>query len=211
MKKPLAAVVSILTNNVLSIKRALEFIGFQTEILREYKKLDKFDLIVVPGVGAFSEAMKRLVDTNLIKIVEDSLSKDKNFLGICLGMQLLFAESNEFIKTKGFSYFKSNIECFKDFKVKKKTFIGWNKVKFKENFFDNEDTRAFFNEKHYYFVHSYFAKNDNKDYIFGTSKNGQKEFVSVVKKSNLVAFQFHPEKSGQIGLNLLKETTKNFF
>ena len=70
MKKPLAAVVSILTNNVLSIKRALEFIGFQTEILREYKKLDKFDLIVVPGVGAFSEAMKRLVDTNLIKIVE---------------------------------------------------------------------------------------------------------------------------------------------
>ena len=90
--------------------------------------------------------MKRLVDTNLIKIVEDSLSKDKKLLGICLGMQLLFAESNEFIKTKGFSYFKSNIECFKDFKVKKKTFIDGNKVKFKENFFDNEDTRAFFNE-----------------------------------------------------------------
>ena len=97
----------------MSIKRALEFVGFQTEILREYKKLDKFDLIVVPGVGAFSEAMKRLVDTNLIKIIEDSLSKDKNFLGICLGMQLLFAESNEFIKTKGFSYFKNNIEIKK--------------------------------------------------------------------------------------------------
>ncbi len=211
MKKPLAAIVSILTNNVLSIKRALEFIGFEAEILHEYKKLDKFDLIVVPGVGAFSEAMKRLVDSNLIKILEESLSKDKNFLGICLGMQLLFAESNEFIKTKGLSHFDSKIECFKDFKVKKKTFIGWNKVKFKKNFFDNEDKHAIFNEKYYYFVHSYFAKNDNKEHIFGTSKNGQKEFVSVVKKSNLVAFQFHPEKSGQIGLDLLKESTKIFF
>ena len=73
-------------------------------------------------------------------------------------------------KQKAFHILKAILNVLKTLKLKKKTFIGWNKVKFKENFFDNEDTRAFFNEKHYYFVHSYFAKNDNKDYILERQK-----------------------------------------
>ena len=97
MSKPKAGIIDISTNNILSIKRALEFIGFETTVISEDQSIEKFNLIVLPGVGAFHEAMKTLNDKNLIKTIDKSLNKNKNFLGICLGMQLLFQESNEFI------------------------------------------------------------------------------------------------------------------
>ena len=211
MIKPLACIINLNTNNILSIKRALEFIGFNTEIINEYKDINKFDLIVLPGVGAFNKAMKRLEETSLIKFLDQSLNKDKDFIGICLGMQLLFSESPEFINTKGLSFFQEKIKNFKDFEVPKKTSIGWNKVKFNVDFFNDTEEYNIFNEKHFYFVHSYFVDRKENDYEYGTSFNGEKSFVSVVKKSNVVAFQFHPEKSGLTGLNLLKVTTKKFF
>ena len=95
MKKPLAGIINMSTNNILSIKRALEYVGFDTFIIDEYKNIEKFDLVVLPGVGAFKEAMKKLIDTNLIKSIEQALEKNKNFLGICLGMQLLFTKGSQ--------------------------------------------------------------------------------------------------------------------
>ena len=134
MKKPLAGIINISTNNILSIKRALEFIGFDTVLINEHVPIKKFDLIVLPGVGAFSEAMNTLNRTNILKTIDQALNKNKKILGICLCMQLLFQESNEFIKTKGIGFFNGNVENFISFPIYKKTFIGWNKVNFSKEF-----------------------------------------------------------------------------
>ena len=211
MSKPKAGIIDISTNNILSIKRALEFIGFETNIISEDQSIEKFNLIVLPGVGAFHEAMKTLNDKNLIKTIDKSLNKNKNFLGICLGMQLLFQESNEFIKTKGIGFFKGKVENFNDFKVHKKTFIGWNKVDFKKKFFDDKNNFDLLQNNAFYFVHSYFIDTKNQNIENAISHNGNLKFTSIAKKSNVIAFQFHPEKSGISGINLLKSVTKNIF
>ncbi len=211
MSKPKAGIIDISTNNILSIKRALEFIGFETTVISEDQSIEKFNLIVLPGVGAFHEAMKTLNDKNLIKTIDKSLNKNKNFLGICLGMQLLFQESNEFIKTKGIGFFKGKVENFNDFKVHKKTFIGWNKVNFKKKFFDDKNNFDLLQNNAFYFVHSYFIGTRNQNIENAISYNGNLKFTSIVKKSNVIAFQFHPEKSGISGINLLRSVTKNIF
>ena len=210
MKKPLAGIINISTNNILSIKRALEYVGFDTFIIDEYKNIEKFDLVVLPGVGAFKEAMKKLIDTNLIKSIGQALEKNKNFLGICLGMQLLFEKSEEFGLTKGIAFFNGNVENFNKHNVEKKIFIGWNRVSFveskkliKEKFVENDLLNSAF-----YFVHSYFVNCKNKDIEVGTSSNGKLNFSSIVKKDKVVAFQFHPEKSGKSGLLLLENVLK---
>lgn len=211
MKKPLAGIVNISINNILSIKRALEYIGFDTLIISEYKNIEKFDLIVLPGVGAFKEAMQKLTETNLIKSIVQALEKNKNFLGICLGMQLLFEKSEEFGLTKGIGFFKGNVENFNKHNVEQKTFIGWNRVNFvtrkkliKEKSIENDLLNSAF-----YFIHSYFVNCKNKDIEVGISSNGKLNFSSIVKKDKVVAFQFHPEKSGKNGLFLLNDVLKN--
>ncbi len=206
MKKPLAGIINISINNILSIQRALEYVGFDTVVINEYKNVRNFDLVVLPGVGAFHEAMKILKDTKLLNTVEKALEKKKNFLGICLGLQLLFDESEEFGITKGISFFKGKIESFKKYKVEKETFIGWNKVKFdnKKKLFENKSIENDFSESAFYFVHSYFAKSLVKEIEVGMSTNGNVHFSSIIKKDNVLACQFHPEKSGKAGLQLLK-------
>ena len=211
MKKPLAGIINISINNILSIKRALEFVGFEVVIIDEQQNIEKFNLIILPGVGAFSEGMKKLNDTKLIKIIDKSLDQDKNFLGICLGMQLLFKESSEFVKTKGIGFFEGSVENFENYPIEKKTFIGWNIVNFNKNFFKQKEEFAQLQNKAYYFVHSFFANCNNKSIENGNSVNGKLNFTSVVKKNNVTAFQFHPEKSGKDGLLLLKSITKNIF
>tara|TARA_B110000003_G_C16408752_1_gene441356 strand:- start:21 stop:653 length:633 start_codon:yes stop_codon:yes gene_type:complete len=209
MKKPLAGIINLSTNNILSIKRALEFVGFNTLLINENTEVTKFDLIVLPGVGAFNEAMSTLNNTNLIKTIDKTLNKNKKFLGICLGMQLLFQESNEFIKTKGIGFFDGKVKNFKDFPIYKKTFIGWNKVNFEKKFFKSDKQFSLLQNKSYYFVHSFFVNCKNKNIEYGNSKNGKLTYASVVKKDNVTAFQFHPEKSGKHGLDLLKTITNN--
>ena len=211
MKKPLVGIIDISTNNILSIKRALEYIGFDVIIINEQINVEKFDLLVLPGVGAYHEAMKKLIDTNLIKSIEQALEKNKNFLGICLGMQLLFEKSEEFGLTKGIAFFNGNVENFNKHNVEKKIFIGWNRVSFitrkkliKEKSVENDLLNSAF-----YFVHSYFVNCKNKDIEVGTSSNGKLNFSSIVKKDKVVAFQFHPEKSGKSGLFLLNNVLKN--
>ena len=209
--KPLVGIIDISINNILSIKRTLEHLGFNVIVINEYQNIEKFDLIVLPGVGAYHEAMKKLRDTKLILSIEQALEKNKNFLGICLGMQLLFEESEEFGTTKGIGFFEGKVENFNKYHVEKQTFIGWNKVKFetkkiliREKSVENDLLNGTF-----YFVHSFFVKCKNKEIELGTSLNGKLNFSSIVKKDNVIAFQFHPEKSGHSGLILLKNLVKN--
>ena len=126
-------------------------------------------------------------------------------------MQLLFKESSEFVKTKGIGFFEGSVENFENYPIEKKTFIGWNIVNFNKNFFKQKEEFAQLQNKAYYFVHSFFANCNNKSIENGNSVNGKLNFTSVVKKNNVTAFQFHPEKSGKDGLLLLKSITKNIF
>tara|TARA_Y100000294_G_scaffold105869_1_gene98353 strand:- start:181 stop:816 length:636 start_codon:yes stop_codon:yes gene_type:complete len=207
MKKPLVGIIDISINNILSIKRTFEHIGSEVMVINEQRNIQKFDIIILPGVGAYHEAMKKLRDTKIILSIEQALNKNKNFLGICLGMQLLFEESEEFGVTKGIGFFNGKVENFNKYNVEKQTFIGWNRVKF-------EKKKMLIQEKNlqnsaFYFVHSFFVKCKNKEIEIGTSLNGKLNFSSIVKKDNVIAFQFHPEKSGHSGLILLKNLVKN--
>ena len=132
MKKPLVGIIDISINNILSIKRTFEHIGSEVMVINEQRNIQKFDIIILPGVGAYHEAMKKLRDTKIILSIEQALNKNKNFLGICLGMQLLFEESEEFGVTKGIGFFSGKVENFNKYNVEKQTFIGWNRVKFEK-------------------------------------------------------------------------------
>ena len=118
---------------------------------------------------------------------------------------------HKFMKTKGIGFFKGKVENFNDFKVHKKTFIGWNKVNFKKKFFDDKNNFDLLQNNSFYFVHSYFIGARNQNIENAISYNGNLKFTSIVKKSNVIAFQFHPEKSGISGINLLRSVTKNIF
>lgn len=206
MKKPLACIVNISLNNILSIKRALEFVGFNTAVIDRYENVEKYDLVVLPGVGAFSEAIDLLKKTKLMNSIEQVLSKKKSLLAICLGLQLLFEESEEFGYSKGISFFKGKVQSFENQKAEKKTFIGWNRVMLKknENLFKNKNFSKKFDYNSLFFVHSFFVKSNEKKFEIGTSTNGKVNFSSIVKKDNVLACQFHPEKSGIFGLQFLK-------
>ena len=211
MKKPLVGIIDISTNNILSIKRALEFIGFDVIIINEQINAEKFDLLVLPGVGAYHQKIKKLRDTKLILLIEQTLNKNKNFLGICLGMQLLFEESEEFGFTKGIGFFKGKVKNFNKFNVEKQTFIGWNRIKFetKQKLIQEKSIEENLQNSAFYFVHSFFVNCENKEIEAGTSSNGKLNFTSIVKKDKVIAFQFHPEKSGNRGLILLKNLFEN--
>lgn len=208
--KPLVGIIDISINNILSIKRTLEHLGFNVIVINEYQNIEKFDLIVLPGVGAYHEAMKKLRDTKLILSIEQALEKNKNFLGICLGMQLLFEESEEFGSTKGIGYFKGNVKNFNKYDVEKQTFIGWNRVKFSKKIISMPEKYIIndLSNSVYYFIHSFFVSCKNKNIEAGTSVNGKLNFSSIIKKDKVVAFQFHPEKSGKSGLLLLNNVLK---
>ena len=211
ISKPLVGIIDISINNILSIKRSFENIGSKVIIIDEQRNVEQFDIIVLPGVGAYHEAMKKLRDTKLILSIEQALNKNKSFLGICLGMQLLFEESDEFGLTKGIGFFRGKVKNFNKFNVEKQTFIGWNRVKFKAKqiLIQEESVEKDLLNSAFYFVHSFFVNCENKDIEAGTSFNGKLNFSSIVKKDKVVAFQFHPEKSGNSGLILLKNTVKN--
>ena len=171
----------------------------------------KIDLFVLPGVGAYHEAMKKLRDTQLILLIEKALEKTKNFLGIWLGMQLLFEKSEEFGSTKGIGFFEGKVENFNKYNVEKQTFIGWNRVKFKTKqiLIQEKSIEKNLLNSAFYFVHSFFVNCKNKQIEVGTSSNGKLNFSSVVKKDKVIAFQFHPEKSGKSGLILLKDFVRH--
>ena len=211
INKPLIGIIDISINNILSIKRAFQNIGSKVIVIDEQRNVEKFDIIVLPGVGAYHEAMKRLRDTKLILSIEQALNKNKSFLGICLGMQLLFEESEEFGSTKGIGFFEGKVENFNKYNVEKQTFIGWNRVKFgtKKILIQKKSEKNDLLNSPFYFVHSFFVNCKDKAIEAGTSSNGKLNFSSVVKKDKVIAFQFHPEKSGKNGLILLKYFVKN--
>jgi glutamine amidotransferase len=193
------AIIDYGAGNLNSIQKALEFVGEETVILEEGKveELAKYDGLVLPGVGAFPGAMKRLKENNFVDFIEKFVATGKPFLGVCLGMQLLFEWGFEDQKTAGLGLLKGDIiKMETEYKI---PHMGWNQL---EIIKDDPLFKDLPENPHFYFVHSYQLA-EVTDEVLATVGYGS-TVPAVVRKDNVIAFQFHPEKSGDNGIQLLK-------
>lgn len=183
--------------NMKSMQNALNKIGVENELVSDSSKLEECDKIIFPGVGNFGAAVKKLQEMELFEEIKKQLKK-KPFLGICIGMQLLFEKSEE-SKLRGLKIFEG--KCIKFSKAKKVPQIGWNELKLLK-----QGSRLFAgikNGEFVYFVNSYFIVPKNTGIVSCISDYGA-EFAAGIEQGNVFALQFHPEKSGETGLKILK-------
>ena len=195
-------IIDLNINNIYSVYQSCIKAGFKTEIIDFNKRKLSYDIVILPGVGAFKTGVKFL-KKNLVKDrLSDYLNRPNSLLyGICLGMQLLFDKSFEFEKTRGLEFINGEVVKFSKIKTKK-THLGWNQFKIEEKRFKHVFKK--FENKYFYFVHSYYAIPKMKNNIFGSTNYGNLNFCSIVKKGNIFGTQFHPEKSGYWGIEFLK-------
>lgn len=184
----------------MSVKKALDFIGAESEITADKDKIKNASHVILPGVGSFGDAMASMAERGLVDTVREAALSGKPFLGICLGLQLLFAESDESPAVSGLGVLDGKISLIPKNDGLKVPHMGWNSVEIKQN---SGIFKGIPNGSYFYFVHSFYLNGANADEVAGTTQYGT-EIQCAVEKDNLCATQFHPEKSGEIGLMLLK-------
>jgi len=197
--------------NLRSVQKGFEAVGAEAIITSDSQKILSAKSVVLPGVGAFKACMDNLEQFCLIDTVKKSVQSGKPFLGICLGLQLLFSQAEEFGSVSGLDILKGKVVGFKDRQPKsdgcnplKIPHMGWNNVKVKPSYplFDSVPNRSYF-----YFVHSYYVVPEDEATVATTTNYGV-DFVSGIHHENIHAFQFHPEKSQQLGLTVLRNFSK---
>lgn len=188
--------------NLFSVEQALKRLDVQVIVSSDVEQLEAADAYVLPGVGAFPDAMKRLEETRLIDFIKTT---KKPLLGICLGMQLMFEESDEVAQTKGLCIFKGRIQHFTD--VTRIPHMGWNELKLKRTpVWLNDEYLP--QERHVYFVHSYYASGIDEMELIASAGYEHVQVPGIVTKENFTGMQFHPEKSGLFGVYLLAAWTQ---
>ncbi len=197
------SIIDYKMGNLYSIDCALKYVGFKSIITDDLKVIKNSKCIILPGVGAFPEAMKRLKEKKLDQAIKDFNESKKKIVGICLGMQLLFDKSFENGTTNGLGFLKGKVKKFDvlDKANHRQNFnVGWRKIKIKNN--NNLNCLPKKIDEHMYFIHSYHVIPEDSSIKTSTSEFFGKEFISSVKKDNIEAFQFHPEKSRKFGINI---------
>jgi len=184
--------------NLRSVEKAISEISHNIQIITDYSQITSVDKLILPGVGAFAKAMQNLTDKGMIAPIKEHISCGKPFLGICLGFQLLFDSSEEFGNTTGLSIIPGEVLKF-DVKNVKIPHMGWNTVDVRLP----ELYEGISNESYFYFVHSYYVKPRDFDVVSGTTTYGDFTFCSSIQKGNVFGVQYHPEKSSNIGIQLL--------
>ncbi len=194
------AIIDYGAGNLQSVKKALDFIGAESVITDNPETINACDKILLPGVGSFGDAMASMRAKNLVETVKQNALSGKAFLGICLGLQLLFEESEESPNVKGLGIFKGKIRRFPKGMGLKIPHIGWNSLEIKQ-----KDTlfKGIPENSYVYFVHSYYLEAEDLTDV-ATVTNYGIDFHSAVGKGNIFATQFHPEKSGDVGLQILR-------
>ena len=194
--------------NLRSVQKGFEAVGAKAIVTSDSKKILSARSVVLPGVGAFKACMDNLEKFDLIDTVKQSVQRGKPFLGICLGLQLLFSQAEEFGSVSGLGILKGKVVGFKDAPNSgdplKIPHMGWNNVEVKPShpLFDSVPNQSYF-----YFVHSYYVVPEDRATVATTTNYGI-EFVSGIHHENIHAFQFHPEKSQQLGLTVLKNFSR---
>ncbi|MCR5418645.1 MAG: imidazole glycerol phosphate synthase subunit HisH [Lachnospiraceae bacterium] len=194
------AILDYDAGNIKSVEKAVEALGSEAVVTRDLDTILKTDKVILPGVGAFGDAMEKLHRYGLVDVIKQVIEDGKPFLGICLGLQLLFDESEESPGVKGLGILPGKIVRFPDSIGMKIPQIGWNDLSFphKGRLFEGLK-----DDPYVYFVHSYYLKADDEQIVTATTEYGVTVHASV-EKGNVFACQFHPEKSSETGLKILK-------
>jgi len=191
--------------NLRNVQRGFEKVGFEAKVTRSKKEIDHASGIVLPGVGAFKDCMVNLDKYGLIDPLLRSVEKGKPYFGICLGLQILFSESEEFGLHKGLGLVGGKVVRFRPDPEHKVPHMGWNTIRMEKEVPLLKQVR---DGDFFYFVHSYYVVAEERDWI-GTTTDYGVSFVSSIWKDHLFATQFHPEKSQDKGLRILEAFAKS--
>ena len=205
------AIVDYELSNLFSVLQACRYIGLDAIITNKIDEIENADAIILPGVGAFGVAMEKLKKLNLVNTLIEAANSERPFLGICLGMQLLFSGSSEFGYNNGLNIIQGDILGFKGIGEKplKIPQIQWNsitysnKTSWKNTIFQNIPNNTFM-----YFVHSYYCMPKNESQILSKTVYGEFEYASAVQSGSVIGVQFHPEKSDKYGLLVYENFAK---
>jgi len=196
------AIIDYGMGNLRSVEKALQKAGADTCVTQDPREVEKADKIVLPGVGAMKPAMERLDRLGLVTAVKRAVGSQKPFLGICLGLQLLFEKSDEGGNVQGLGIFKGRVSRFKTLKV---PHMGWNQIRSRQ---DSSSLMQGISEgSNVYFCHSYFVEPSDPDVTLTTTDYGV-TFTSSVSRGRLFGVQFHPEKSQKVGLKIMQNFTR---
>lgn len=197
------AIIDYGMGNVASVQKAFNYIGCPSQVTHEANVIRNADFIVLPGVGSFLQGMQNLKERGLLELLTDEVIRGKKpFMGICLGMQLIFTDGTEPVTNKGLGWIEGSVVKFEK-GVGRIPHMGWNNIQVrKPDYFAGLENRDF------YFIHSYHVKPVNAEVIAATTEYGT-EVVASVQQDNIFATQFHPEKSQEAGLKLLTSFFKD--
>lgn len=194
----MVAIIDYSAGNLHSVKNALDFLGVDSVITKDKDEILSADHVILPGVGSFGDAMECINNSGLYDVIKKAADGSRPFLGICLGLHLLFDESEESPGVKGLGILPGKVIKIPDCGLKI-PHIGWNNIEI------SKESRILPTESEFmYFVHSYYINPQNSDVVSSYTTYGDKLGVSI-ERGNVFAVQFHPEKSGEAGLNILKK------
>ncbi|MCI8666331.1 MAG: imidazole glycerol phosphate synthase subunit HisH [Dorea sp.] len=194
------AILDYDAGNIKSVEKAMQLLGQEVEITREKETILQADKVILPGVGAFGDAMGKLRQYGLEEVIHEVVEKGTPFLGICLGLQLMFERSDESPGVKGLGILKGEILRIPETLGLKIPHMGWNTLEFQNN---GRLFSGLKQEAYVYFVHSYYLKAADEGIVTAVTQYGTKIHASV-EKGNVFACQFHPEKSSDVGIQILR-------
>lgn len=191
-------IINYEAGNLKSIENMLDFLGEEYKISSNPKEIETADRIIFPGQGHFAQAMKNLNDKQLVEPIKIAVENNAHFLGICLGLQILFEKSEEAPNVEGLGIIKGEVKKFTQGKIPQ---IGWNKIKTTEN-------NSYLDEDYFYFVNSYYVVPEDEK-VISSICNYHIDFAASIEYKNLTALQFHPEKSSDAGIKFFKKWLKS--
>lgn len=194
------AIIDYDAGNIKSVEKAIMTLGEVPVVTRDKEKILQADKVILPGVGAFGDAMEKIRSYGLEEVIKEVVAKKTPFLGICLGLQLLFERSDESEGVEGLGILKGEIVRIPDKEGIKIPHIGWNSLKFPNK---GKLFKGLEEDSYVYFVHSYYLKAEEPEIVTATTEYSTLIHASV-EKDNVFACQFHPEKSSEVGLTILK-------
>ncbi|HMP74309.1 MAG TPA: imidazole glycerol phosphate synthase subunit HisH [Kiritimatiellia bacterium] len=187
--------------NLGSVLNACRFLGWSSRVVTQPEEIEGCEGLILPGVGAFGDCMRHLEEHGLSGPVKGWIDSDRPFLGICLGLQVLFEGSEESPGVPGLGVFKGMVRRFPPLPGLKVPQIGWNRISWNQP--DHRVTEGIPSGAHVYFVHSYYVDNEDAGLTLATTEYGV-EYTSAIARGRLAAVQFHPEKSQKVGLRILR-------